>query len=295
MTTPGFTFGVNIGEARTAEQVRRAAIDAEAAGFDALTVADHVGHTAPFAILAAAAMVTSRIRLRTYVLDVAFWNPGLLAREAATVDALSGGRLDLGLGAGHMRDEHEDIGIRFLPLADRISTMAATIKDVRRRLADSDHRPSAVQQPIPLVVGAMSAAGLEVAAREADVVALSGLLQVPGERAGTFTVASAAATDERLAQVRRVAGARRPALDALLQHVIVDRPPEQAAAEFAERVAGRITVEQLLDTPFFLFAPSVTAAAEELVRRHERWGITSWSTHAASGPALSAVMAELRG
>jgi alkanesulfonate monooxygenase SsuD/methylene tetrahydromethanopterin reductase-like flavin-dependent oxidoreductase (luciferase family) len=57
-------------------------------------------------------MVSERVRLRTYVLNVCFWNPALLAREAATADALTGGRLELGLGAGHVRAEFDDAGIR---------------------------------------------------------------------------------------------------------------------------------------------------------------------------------------
>src|SRR5512144_2211251 len=103
MTETGLTFGAGLGRHHIRDDVLTAARDAEAAGFDVLNAPDHLGNTAPFAILAAAAAVTERIRLRTYVLDVYFWNSALLAREVATVDALSGGRLELGLGAGHMK------------------------------------------------------------------------------------------------------------------------------------------------------------------------------------------------
>jgi alkanesulfonate monooxygenase SsuD/methylene tetrahydromethanopterin reductase-like flavin-dependent oxidoreductase (luciferase family) len=89
-------FGVSLAGWRDGPALLAAARTAEREGFDAVTVADHLGHTAPFTVLAAAAAVTSRVRLRTYVLDAYFWNAALLAREVATLDRLSGGREELG-------------------------------------------------------------------------------------------------------------------------------------------------------------------------------------------------------
>lgn len=90
----------------------------ESLGFDFLAAPDHLGSVAPFAALVAAGMLTTRIRLRTYVLNVGFWNPALLVREALTADLLTNGRLELGLGAGHMKAEFEDAGIRWGALED---------------------------------------------------------------------------------------------------------------------------------------------------------------------------------
>ena len=100
---PGHSFGGPLYAARWAED----------AGFDVVTTADHVGGTSPFVMLSAAAVVTTRVRLRTYVLDYGFWNPGLLARDVATLDVLSGGRVEVGLGAGHKPLEHEAVGVPF--------------------------------------------------------------------------------------------------------------------------------------------------------------------------------------
>src|SRR3712207_6254731 len=97
------TFGVNIGREASWPSIRTAARAAEDAGLDVVTSADHLGAIAPFSVLAAAAAVTSRVRLRTYVLNAYFWNAALLAREVATIDALSEGRFEFGLGAGHMK------------------------------------------------------------------------------------------------------------------------------------------------------------------------------------------------
>lgn len=299
-------FGVSLGGWTDVDALLTAARRAEADGIDVLTVADHLGAPAPFPVLAAAAAVTSRVRLRTYVLDAYFWNAAggnaaLLAREAATVDRLSTGRLELGVGAGHMRDEHEDAGLPFPPVAERWRDTERLLTDLRARLADPEHEPAPVQSPVPLMVAAMGERGLQVAARHADIVGLAGLASVPGQPAGTFTVADAATTDARVDLARSVAAetGRRPELDALLQRVVVDGDPQQAAEQMAAEAAdqGRdwFSAKLLLDSPFLLFAESAEAGAAVLRERSRRWGITSWSTHAPSAAALTAVAAAARG
>jgi probable F420-dependent oxidoreductase len=234
------------------------------------------------------------------VLDAYFWNPALLAREAATLDRLCSGRLELGIGAGHMRHEHVDAGLPFPALDERWAHTATVLTDVRRRLADDDHAPSPVQRPVPLMVAAMGERGLRLAAEHGDIVGLAGALQVPGRRAGSFTFADAATTDERVAMVREVAAAhdRSPELDVLLQQVVVDADPEEAAAEAVRAAAAQgmdwLTPELVLDTPFALFAATPQDAAAELVARARRWGVRSWSTHAPWGPALAQVAAAVR-
>jgi hypothetical protein len=96
-----FRFGVNFLESAPAEEWARKCRHAEALGYDVLLVPDHLGWPAPFPSLVAAAQATQRPRVGTFVLNAAFWNPVLLAREVATTDQLTGGRLELGLGAGY--------------------------------------------------------------------------------------------------------------------------------------------------------------------------------------------------
>lgn len=293
-------FGVSVGRAGTREQVLSAARAAEQAGFDVLTAADHLGNASPFAVLGAGAAVTQRIRLRTYVLDLGFHNPALLAREAATLDAISGGRFELGVGAGHMRHEHEDAGLPFPPYPERVARSEEALAEVVRRLADPDHAPAPVQRPVPVVVGGWGTAALALAARRADVIALAGLVQVPGQAAGPFRLATSVETDHRIAELRGLIAEHRdparpvPVLDALLQQVVVDRPPEQAAAELAAAFEGRFTPADLLDSPFLLFAAGPEEGAAELARRRERWGITSWMVHDWGAAGLAAVLACLR-
>ncbi len=295
------TFAVNLGRTGSASEVAGAARSAERAGLDTVTVADHLGSSAPFQLLAVAAAATERVRLRTYVLDAYFWNPALLAREVATLDVLSGGRVELGVGAGHMEHEHVTAGLPFPPLRERWAHVEDVVDRVRRHLADADHRPVAVQQPVPVMVAAMGETGLGVAARCADVVGLAGAVQVPGRPPGTFTLASASVVDERVAQVReRVSaeGRPQPVLDVLVQNVVLGRRARESAASMVEEAAADgadwFDVDDVLEAPFFLFAETAEEAVDLLESRSARWGVTSWSTHAPSADAMAEVVAAYR-
>ena len=243
----------------------------------------------PFATLAAAAQVTTKVRLRTYVLNVGFWNPALLARAVATTDLLSEGRVELGLGAGHMRTEHEDAGLPWPRHLTRVEQLESTLIEVGRRLRDPHHEPRLAQDHIPLAVGAMTSPGLGVAARHADIVAFSGLLQVPGAAAGTLTLASAAETGQRVLEVHEQAAGRTYRSDALLQVIAIGEEPSAAAARLAGE-EGSISAEQLLDTPFVLLARDRSHAAELLSERHERFGFDSFTTHEPNLDALGQII-----
>src|SRR4051812_18547968 len=114
-----FRFAVNLTAAATDEDWRAKCRQAEELGYDVILVPDHLGKVAPFPALVAAAQVTERPRLGTFVLNAGFWNPTLLAREVATVDALTGGRLELGLGAGYVQSEHDRAGLPFGSAGER--------------------------------------------------------------------------------------------------------------------------------------------------------------------------------
>lgn len=277
---PPLTFGVNVRSARSRRDFVAFVGRAEELGYDILAAPDHLGGISPFAALAAAAVTTERLRLRTYVLNIGFWNPALLAREVRTLDMLSEGRAELGLGAGHMKSEHDEAGLPWRPLPERVEQLERVVVDVRPRLPDR----------VPLVIGAMSRPGLGLAARYADVVAFSGLRQVTGATPGTFTLCSAAETADRVHHVRRQAGSRPYRSDVLLQKVVVGRDPEEAAAEIVAGAPG-LTVEQVLDTPFALFARDASDAAAELRRRHEVYGFDGVTTHQSEMDALAGVMA----
>lgn len=119
-------FGVNVLAVESWPDFEQLVRRADELGYDVFAAPDHLGGLAPFAALSAASVVSSRLRLRTYVLNTGFWNAALLAREVATLDLLSTGRAELGLGAGHMRREHDDARLPWLPLLERVQALEQT-------------------------------------------------------------------------------------------------------------------------------------------------------------------------
>ena len=287
-------FGVAFHGASSQQAFRQLVNRADELGFDVFAAPDHLGMAGPFTAMAAAGMISDRLRLRSYVLNIGFWNPALLAREVATLDVLSHGRAELGLGAGYVKSEHDDAGLAFLPIGRRIEALEAVAMEVLRRLADPGHEPPPVQRPVPLMVAAMSGAGLAVAARHADIVGFAGLRQVPGASPGTLTLVSGAETADRVAEVRRLADGRPYRSDVLLQQVVIGKSPEQAAAELAAD-APTLTEQQILDSPFILHAVDANQAADELRHRHQQYGFDSVTTHQPSMEALGQVIAAYRG
>src|SRR5487761_1270315 len=116
-----FRFSCNVFAIRSAGAFTEYCRTAERYGYDAIFTADHLASPAPFSPLIAAAAATERLRVGTLVLNVGFWNPHLLARDVATVDLLTNGRLELGIGAGHMKWEHDAAGILWAPFGERVS------------------------------------------------------------------------------------------------------------------------------------------------------------------------------
>jgi probable F420-dependent oxidoreductase len=287
-----FRFSVNIFgiPSRTAlqERCRRA----ESAGFHTVFAPDHLGAPAPFPVLQAVADATERLRIGTLVLNAPFWNPALLAREAATIDILSDGRLELGLGAGHMKREFDAAGIPWEPLGARARRLEETITELRRFFtADLAALPGG-RSPLPvqhtgfggsgppLIVGGTGDRVLSVAARHADIIGVAGVYQVEGEPPGTFRIGTAAETDERFRFVRERAGARAGHVEwhLLVQVVVPTDDRRAAAAELVGRFDGRMTVDEVLETPFLLMG-TPAQMAEQLRAARERYGFSYVTVH----------------
>lgn len=145
----------------------------DASPFDAVYLADHAasGLPDPWTMLAHAAALTSRIKLGTHVVGAPFHHPTRLATQVATVDALSGGRARLGIGAGHARADFEPYGFPYKPVADRIDQMEECIVSMKRLWTDDEVPfPSVVHTPHPpIIVGANTPGrAMRVAVAEAD-------------------------------------------------------------------------------------------------------------------------------
>ena len=212
--TRPFRFGVSLWTAASAAEWRAKARRAEELGYDVILVPDHVADLLPpLTALMAAADATERVHLGTLVLNNDFHNPVLLAREAASLQLLSGGRFELGLGAGHMQSEYAAAGIRYDPAAARVDRLEASVATLRglfagEPLAGGQLLYPPLQEPIPLLVGGNGRRVLQLAARQADIVGFTGFFPRDGGRAVDLSHFSAAGLASRVALVRAAAGPR---------------------------------------------------------------------------------------
>ena len=127
-----FRFGVSIGKAGSRAEWVDKARKLEDLGYATLTVPDHLtALLAPIPALVSAAAATKSLRLRTNVLNNDFRHPVLLAREVATADLLTDGRLQLGLGAGYMKSEYDQAGLRYDPGRDRVARLAESVAIIK--------------------------------------------------------------------------------------------------------------------------------------------------------------------
>jgi probable F420-dependent oxidoreductase len=291
-----FRFGVNLLTPAPAAEWRAKCRRAEELGYDVLLVPDHLGMPAPFPALVAAAEATERPRVGTFVLNTGFWNPALLAREVATTDALTGGRLELGLGTGYVRAEHETAGLPWGSPGERVSHLQRTVEELDRLLGSDDHRPRPVQRPrVPLLIGAGGDRMLRLTAKHADIAAFTGARAVPGSTTGELLPVTAEELDERVALYRRVAADRaEPAeLNLLIQHVAVTKDPEAALRPFLPHVP-HLSLEQALALPVVL-AGTEEEIAERVLALRERYGFSYLTVLEPAMEAFAPVMAGLRG
>jgi probable F420-dependent oxidoreductase len=306
-----FRFGVNLraADSRAAwvEKVRKV----EALGYSTLLAPDHLADLMPPMIaLAHAAEVTTSLRLGPFVLNNDFRHPVLLAREAAALDLLSSGRLELGLGAGHMQSEYEQAGLTYDRASVRIERLGESVRIVKSLLAGEtttldgryyqvrEHRsyPRPVQQPHPpIAIGGNGDKILALAAREADIVGLTGLGFRKGAREVDVSGFKPEHVDERVAWVRSQAGARFDTveLNVLVQRVVLTDDREAAAAEIAAQWPV-LSAEDVLQTPYALIG-TVDQMAEALRERRQRWGLSYIVTHEPFLDTLAPVVAKLAG
>ncbi len=190
LTRP-FRFGVIVERVGDGAELVGLAQRAEALGFHTLLIRDHIApdffgvQLGPIAALATVAAVTTRLRIGTLVFGNDYRHPAILAKEAATLDLLSGGRLELGIGAGWLRNEYEQAGMAFDANGVRVSRLEESLRVLtglfaggsfsftgnHYRITDHELFPPPVQSPRPpLLVGVGHPRMLRIAGRHADIV-----------------------------------------------------------------------------------------------------------------------------
>ena len=306
-----FRFGVSVRHAQSRAEWIAKARKIEALGYATLTVPDHLTDlVAPMPALISAAEATKTLRIGTNVLNNDLRHPVLVARKAATVDLLTDGRLELGLGAGSIKSEYDEAGFSFDPGRTRVERLAESVTIIKRLLngeqvtfAGRHYRvtghtisPRPAQKPHPpILIGGNGRRLLALAAREADIVGFSGLTfrkggAAPPDLSGWLV----SGVDERVQLVREAAGDARYArleLNALVQLVVVTNDRRQAAEELTGRWT-QLTPDEILQSPYVLIG-TIDQMVEDLQTYRDRWGISYYVVHEPYMDAFAPVVARL--
>nr|CEL16630.1 putative Rif11 homolog [Kibdelosporangium sp. MJ126-NF4] len=238
---------------------------AEQLGYDVILVPDHLGMPAPFPTLSLIAEHTTRPRLGTFVLNAGFWNPVLLARDALTLNTYSQGRLELGLGAGYVREEFEEAGLDWPSAGERVTHLIDTVHKIR---AESEK----LGQSLPIVVGGHGDRVLRLAAEHADTVAFAGLKAVPSGNS-PLTFITADELDERVTFVREAAAGRDYESNLLISNVVVTDDRRGTIDALRQDFGLDVSTDFLMEVPGWLVGTH-EEIAEQVRTLRERFGIT---------------------
>ena len=303
-----FRFGVTARWPRSGAHWRDVARRAEDLGYDVFLVTDHMGkQLAPIPALMAAADATTRLRVGSIVFANDFRNPVMLAKEIATLDVLSEGRIEVGIGAGWSTTDYQQLGIPYDAPPLRVSRLEESVRLLKRLLSEEsvDHTgkhyivraarvlPRPLQRPHPpLMVGGGGPRVLRLAAREADIVTFSPQFSTSGRpRLDTMTEK---ALTERVMGVRAAAGDRIDRLELnvfVFDAAVTDRPRSLMAAVSAQL---RRAANGIARNPFVLYG-SRSSLRELLIERRERLGISYISVPGNAMRDFAPIVAELRG
>ncbi|MDQ6899003.1 MAG: TIGR03621 family F420-dependent LLM class oxidoreductase [Candidatus Dormibacteraeota bacterium] len=306
-----FRFGVIAEKVLGRRELTRTAQAAEAGGFSTLLIRDHFlaepfgQQLAPLSSLSYVAAITGTLRVGSMVMANDYRSPVLLAKEAATIDVLSDGRFELGLGTGFLQAEYRQAGIPFESPAVRVGRFAEAVQIYKAllsgepvtfsgqhyRLEGVQNFPQPVQRPRPpILVGAGGKRMLGIAAREADSIGLLSAAIKDGVLVEDPTSRLADEVEKRLHWIREAAGSRLPEIELGMFMTLLPREDRLTAAEDLIRQRGwrGVTPDQVLDMPS-VFIGSAARTAELMQERRETYGITYYVV----GPAAQGEVAQL--
>ncbi|MEN9643868.1 MAG: hypothetical protein RL238_537 [Actinomycetota bacterium] len=283
-----FRFGIQASTASSRAAWVDLAKRAEANGFSTLTMPDHFGdQLAPVPAMMTAADATTDLRICALVFDNDYKHPVVLAKELATMDVLSDGRMEIGLGAGWMISDYEQSGIPYDTPGVRVDRFVEGLHIIKQAMqpgafsfagkhytiTNYDGLPKPVQAKPPVLIGGGGKRVLGIAAREADIVGINPSLHTGVIDAETIGGMSADGVDEKIAVVRAAAGDRMSEIELNVRAFLVNVTADGAGAR--ERLSGAMGVptSMLEDSPFSLIGPP-DELIERLLARREKWGFS---------------------
>jgi probable F420-dependent oxidoreductase len=305
-----FRFGVQLFTADSAKDWTERARRAEQLGYSVLTMPDHVAeHLAPIPALAAIAASTKSIRLGTMVMSNDWRNPVLLAREAATLDWLSGGRLEFGVGAGWLGQDYTRMGVPYDAPGVRIDRLGESLEIMKDLLSgktitrsgryyhvvDASSYPAAIQKPHPpIAIGGGSRRILSLGGRLADIVNVHANIGAGQRGEAARPDWGELAVDERINWIREGAGDRFKEIELGLRvpmAAVTDRR-EVAAAQLGSR--SQLGASEVLASPYALVG-SVESISHDLLERRERFGFSYFLWNESELEAMAPVVSRMVG
>jgi probable F420-dependent oxidoreductase len=305
-----FRFGVQLSTAPDRHTWVDTARRLEALGYDTATMPDHFSdQLAPVPALQAIADATTTLRFGALVFDNDYKHPVVLAKELATLDVLSEGRLEIGLGAGWMISDYTQSGIAYDPPGVRIDRFLEGLQIIESALTpgafsfsgqhytvtDYEGLPEPVQSPRPpILIGGGGKRVLGIAARHADIVGINATLTAGAVGPDAISTMTAEAVDTKVGIVRDAAGDRLADIEMNVRVFLVSITDDAAAA--AQGIADMIQVDRSMidETPFALVGPP-SKLVDDLRERRERWGFSYVIVGPDEIDAFAPVVAELAG
>jgi probable F420-dependent oxidoreductase len=252
-------FGLNLPFANSVTEIVDNARRASDVGFDVVLLGDHLGHQAPLAPLVAIADAVPSVRVGNLVLNAPLYAPALLVRDLATVDAATGGRLEIGLGSGYVESDFVGFGLPFPSANRRVELLGEHLRTMRTFLSSPDYAPAPAQTPPPILVADIGDKMMAVAAEHADVIAIAA--QGHKDQIG-----------ERIDFIKTLAGSRFDQIELAFSffQVSFDRTPDLTLLRGTSPTS---TDEQLLQSVTLLHG-SISQAAERIAGLREEFGIS---------------------
>lgn len=305
-----FRFGVQCSAATSATAWREQARKIEDLGYSTLFMPDHFADTelAPMVGMSVAAAATATLRIGSLVLDNDYKHPAVVAKEAATLDLLSDGRLELGVGAGWQISDYDQLGIPYDRAGVRIDRLTEALQVIRGAwsaepfsfkgehytITDYTGKPKPVQQAPPILLGGGGRRMLTLAGREADIVGINPNLRAGEVRPDAVWDAVADMTRQKLQWIREGAGDRFDAIELQVRYFVAAVTDDRLG--LAQRLSAGLGIppEDALESHVALVG-TIDEIVDKLVERRETWGVTYVVVGADLYEAFAPVVAQLAG